>query len=222
MTQQVTVRGFVATEPELKIFETGQLVWFRLASTERRYDREHNAWSDGPTNWFSVSCWRDLGVNVKASVSKGQPVVVSGRLRIVTVEREGQPNGTIVGVDADAVGHDLSFGTASFARRSRGPAHAPQQEAGTQDGAQAGAGEGGQGQDARPANVDDDGVVHDEQGASGTSEQRRRDWDDPAEVMGPLAAANRTDGDSSAGGSGGGASEEAADDDDEDSLAPTA
>lgn len=166
MTQLVTVRGFVATEPELKNYESGvQVTGFRLASTERRLDRATGTWEDGPTNWFSVSCFRDLGVNVVASVHKSDPVVVTGRLRIRQFQRDDHSTGTSVGIEAESVGHDLALGTSTFARRSRGPALPTQQQ---NEGQQQNDGQRDDAEDApeeeRPAGVDADGVLQEPEG----------------------------------------------------------
>ncbi|WP_281278591.1 single-stranded DNA-binding protein [Streptomyces tateyamensis] len=86
---------------------------FRLATTERRYDRARGEWVDGDTNWVTVIAWRRLATNVVSSLSKGEPVVVSGRLRVREWEDEGKRR-TAVEVDARVVGHDLGRGTSAF------------------------------------------------------------------------------------------------------------
>jgi single-strand DNA-binding protein len=48
-------------------------------------------------------------------VKKGERVVVTGRLRIREWEN-GDRAGTNIDIEADALGHDLAWGTASFAR----------------------------------------------------------------------------------------------------------
>ncbi|MGW4382775.1 single-stranded DNA-binding protein [Kitasatospora sp. NPDC004531] len=88
---------------------------FRLAATERRYDRERGDWSDGETIWVTVVAWRRLAVNLVGSVSKGDPLVVSGRLRVREWGEESNRR-TEVEIDARAVGHDLTRGTALFKR----------------------------------------------------------------------------------------------------------
>lgn len=60
-------------------------------------------------------------MHVMASVRCGHPVVVTGKLGINEWQSETGPR-TVVQVDAAAVGHDLSFGTANFSRSGgRGP-----------------------------------------------------------------------------------------------------
>ncbi|MFD8600365.1 single-stranded DNA-binding protein [Kitasatospora sp. NPDC059646] len=88
---------------------------FRLAATERRYDRERGDWADGETTWVTVVAWRRLAVNLVGSVSKGDPVLVSGRLRVREWGEEGSRR-TEVEIDARAVGHDLTRGTSAFRR----------------------------------------------------------------------------------------------------------
>lgn len=88
---------------------------FRLASNQRRYDRAKAAWVDGDTNWYTVTSFRQLGTHVASSVHKGERVIVSGRLRIRDWE-SGEKNGTTIEIDAEAVGHDLTWGRSSFTR----------------------------------------------------------------------------------------------------------
>lgn len=116
MTDTITLTGLVATTPKyLKTAEGLSITSFRLASTQRRYDRNEQKWVDGETNWFTVATFRQLATNVVSSVQKGQRVVVTGRLRVRDWSTDDK-KGTNVEVDADALGHDLSWGTAQFTR----------------------------------------------------------------------------------------------------------
>ncbi|QKW21951.1 single-stranded DNA-binding protein [Kitasatospora sp. NA04385] len=92
---------------------------FRFAARERRYDRERGDWTDGGTTWVTVVAWRRLAVNVVSSVNKGDPLLVSGRLRVREWEQEGGRR-VEVEIDARAVGHDLSRGTSAFRRGLEG------------------------------------------------------------------------------------------------------
>ncbi|MFI9118799.1 single-stranded DNA-binding protein [Streptomyces bikiniensis] len=114
----VTLVGNVATAVEYRETATGGVARFRFAVTARRWDRERGLWSDGNTSFYTVSAWRSLGANLAASVSVGEPLVVHGRLRVREDERDGQRK-TFVDVDALAVGHDLTRGTAAFRRAAR-------------------------------------------------------------------------------------------------------
>jgi len=116
MSDNITITGLVATEPRhIVTSESLAISSFRLASTQRRFDRSTQKWIDGDTNWFTITAFRNLAAHVSASVHKGDRVLVTGRLRI----REWQTDeraGTTVDIEADAIGHDLAWGTSSFSR----------------------------------------------------------------------------------------------------------
>ncbi|MFJ8625161.1 single-stranded DNA-binding protein [Kitasatospora sp. NPDC093550] len=110
----VTVLGNVATEVSYGETAGGvPMAHFRLGCTERRYDRQRECWVDGETQWVTVTAWRALAVNLIGSLAKGDPVLVSGRLR-VREWTEGEVKRTRVEIDARSVGHDLTRGTSAF------------------------------------------------------------------------------------------------------------
>jgi single-strand DNA-binding protein len=115
----VTLVGHVATEPALRITTGGARVTsFRLASTERRFDKGVNDWRDAYTTFFTVTTWRTMAENVATSVKKGQPVVVHGRLRDSSYEAKDGQWRTVLEVEAFALGHDLSRGVSTFIKGS--------------------------------------------------------------------------------------------------------
>jgi single-strand DNA-binding protein len=115
----VTLIGNVVTDITASTTPGGaELAAFRMASTPRNYDRESGRWNDGPTSYVRVSCWRGLARNVVISLTKGDPVVVTGKLRVREWERDGK-RGIAVEVDASAVGHDLTRGITRFSRPNR-------------------------------------------------------------------------------------------------------
>jgi len=112
----VTVIGNVATDISARTTTSGRLVThFRVASNSRRFDRTANAWIDGEPSFVSVTCWGALADHVAESLTKGDPVVVAGRLRIRQWQ-DGEQRGTSAELDASAVGHDLNRGTTQFER----------------------------------------------------------------------------------------------------------
>ena len=80
---------------------------FRLAHTPRV--RRNGEWADAATTWITVTCFRTLAENVKASLHKGQPVLVAGRLRTNVWTKEGVTYERLM-LEATSVGHDLSAG----------------------------------------------------------------------------------------------------------------
>ncbi len=116
MTDTITLTGLVATEP--KHLTTGEglpITSFRLASSLRRYDRKTGTWVDAGTNWYTVSAFRRLAMSAAASVAKGDRVIVTGRLRLRDWQSADKA-GMSIEVDADALGHDLNWGTAKYMR----------------------------------------------------------------------------------------------------------
>ena len=120
MSDIITLTGIVATTPTHLVTTNGLAITsFRMASGQRRFDRTQNAWVDADTNWYSVSTFRHLAHNVESSVHKGEHVIVTGRLRIRQWEN-GERKGTTVEVEAESVGHDLTWCTTRFLRNAPG------------------------------------------------------------------------------------------------------
>lgn len=114
----VTVVGNAATDVVCRESAAGgPVARFRLAAAGRHWDRSRETWVDGPTSFYTVWARRALAVNLAESVRTGEPLVVRGRLRIRDEEYQGQRR-TSADIDATAVGHDLSRGTAVFRRVS--------------------------------------------------------------------------------------------------------
>lgn len=116
MSDTITITGNVATPPELKRTPAGiAITTFRVASTQRRYDRATGVWTDASTNWYTVSAFRGLADHAFHSLSKGDRVILTGRLRLREWDN-GTRRGIAVEIDAEALGHDLLWGTTTFER----------------------------------------------------------------------------------------------------------
>lgn len=111
----VTVTGNVATDIRTATTKQGvALASFRLAITPRRFDRD-KGWHDAPTSYVTVTCWRTLALHAHASLGKGQPLVVMGRVTVKEWHaKDGARGGTDVEIDAITLGHDLTKGTSMF------------------------------------------------------------------------------------------------------------
>ncbi|WP_169053988.1 single-stranded DNA-binding protein [Agromyces sp. H66] len=116
MTDSITVTGVAGTDPNLHVTTQGLAITsFRLASTRRYFDRAKGSWEDGETNWYTVSTFRQLAHNTSASIKKGERVVVHGRLRLRAWDN-GEKSGMAVEIEADAIGHDLTWGTTELTK----------------------------------------------------------------------------------------------------------
>jgi single-strand DNA-binding protein len=88
---------------------------FRLAEDTKVWDKNLNKFVAGQINWFTVTCFGQLALNAKESVSKGDRVIVYGALLIRDWDN-GERAGTSVEIEATALGHDLFYGNSVFTR----------------------------------------------------------------------------------------------------------
>ncbi|WP_255558944.1 single-stranded DNA-binding protein [Salinibacterium sp. M195] len=135
MTDSITVSGLVATAPRHIVTGEGlPITSFRLASTQRRFDRSNQRWIDGETNWYTITSFRQLAINSATSIAKGDRVVLSGRLKIREWENADR-SGTNIEIEADSLGHDLMWGTAQFSRTISNSANSTAANGDTEPGA---------------------------------------------------------------------------------------
>lgn len=117
----ITVVGNLAGDPDLRFTPSGAAVCaFTVASTPRTFDKTANEWKDGEPLFLRCSAWRQLGENVAESLAKGARVIVSGRLKQRSYERDGEKR-TVFELDVDEVGPSLRYATAKVAKMSRSP-----------------------------------------------------------------------------------------------------
>ena len=115
-----TLTGNVVTDVRYTVTAQGHRVArFRMVVQPRRFDRATEKWVDGAdASFYSVVAWRTTADNVAVSVHKGDPIFVTGKLRIREWEKDGR-SGISVEIDANAIGHDLSRGQSTFRRPPR-------------------------------------------------------------------------------------------------------
>ena len=112
----ITLQGWLGSDVTLRRAGDVPVASFRLACTPRRFNRRTENWSDGVTQWYTVNVWRGLAENAAASLHRGDPVVVTGRLQMHTYINQENVEVLTFEVDATHLGHDLSRGTSSFTR----------------------------------------------------------------------------------------------------------
>ena len=116
MSDTITITGNLAAEPQQRLIGNGVTVTnFRVGSNQRHQDRGSGEWVEDDPNWYQVAAFRRLGEHVFASLRKGDPVIVTGRLKIRHWENE-KGRGVSVEIVADAVGHDLKWGTTVYTK----------------------------------------------------------------------------------------------------------
>ncbi|WP_347565480.1 single-stranded DNA-binding protein [Nocardioides sp. IC4_145] len=115
----VTLQGWVGGDVTVRQAGDAQVASFRVGATPRRFSRRSGEWVDGETQWYTVNAWRALGDNVAASVRRGDPVVVHGRLNVSTWISSAGAEVTSFEVEATFVGHDLGRGRSVFTKTPR-------------------------------------------------------------------------------------------------------
>jgi single-strand DNA-binding protein len=114
----ITIQGLVATTPRHIITQDGlPITSFRLASSTRLFDKELNKWTDGDTNWYTITAFKTLAIHSAESIQKGERIVVLGKLKIRDWDN-GERAGTSVEVETVSIGHDLAWGTTTFTRKT--------------------------------------------------------------------------------------------------------
>lgn len=105
-----TLIGNVVNDPEARYLEGGKKVaTFAIAVNKKRGEETY-------TSYFDVAVWGDMADNVVASIHKGDRIVVAGELKQRTYEdREGKKR-SAVELQAEAIGPDLRWATASITR----------------------------------------------------------------------------------------------------------
>ncbi|SER98193.1 single-strand DNA-binding protein [Propionibacterium cyclohexanicum] len=117
MDTNVSLSGYVGTAVEYTAAEGYSFATFRLATTPRI--RRNGEWVDGETTWITVEASNRAADNAAASIHKGDPVIVVGRLQTKRWQgRDGEPRERLV-LTALALGHDLARGTSQFTRTPR-------------------------------------------------------------------------------------------------------
>lgn len=160
----ITVHGNVVSEPVERQARNGSTyTTFRVATTPYRRTPD-GKFVDGDTSFYDVIAFNALAANVASALRKGQPVIVTGHISIKPyLSNDGTPR-TSPQIDAAHIGHDMSWGRATFERVSRAAALGQDRTADPDVQASVRAmaeGESGP-SDVRPAHVDADGVVDDD------------------------------------------------------------
>ncbi|MGQ0432086.1 MAG: single-stranded DNA-binding protein [Microthrixaceae bacterium] len=118
-TNTITVTGNVTRDPELRFTPSGQAVAsFGLAVNRSWQNRQTQEWEE-QVSFFDVKCWAQLGQNVSDSLSKGNRVVVTGRLEQRSWETDQGDKRSTVEIVAEEVGASLLFATAEVTRNER-------------------------------------------------------------------------------------------------------
>lgn len=116
----ITIIGNVTRDPELRYLTSGTALAQLGVAVNRRY-QQNGEWQED-TSFFDVVCWRELADNVSESISKGDRIIVTGRLEQRSWETQDGDKRSKVEIVADEVGPSLRWATARIEKvRRDGP-----------------------------------------------------------------------------------------------------
>lgn len=117
MDNTITVSGSLGRDPELRYTTSGRPVASAGVAVNRRWQQD-GEWKES-TTWLNVVAWGDLGEHWAASCSKGDRVIITGRIEVRTYEdREGNSK-YITELVADDIGPSLKWAEAQVERVHR-------------------------------------------------------------------------------------------------------
>lgn len=92
MTLTIHGTGRLTADPEIRFSQAGKAIAnCRIASNERRFNRDTNQWEDGDSTFIDVSLFGAKAEAVGEQLRKGQLVAVLGKLKSRQYEnRDGQ------------------------------------------------------------------------------------------------------------------------------------
>jgi single-strand DNA-binding protein len=121
MSAPITLSGNLVADPEMTFSKNGMAVCkFRVATNERKYDKTSNEWKDGPTSYWHVTAFRKLAENVAESLTKGNTVIVVGKVAIEQYETAQGEKRNKTEIIADKVGAELTRVVATLKRPGEG------------------------------------------------------------------------------------------------------
>lgn len=110
---KVTVVGRLTADPELRFTPSGAaVVNFTIAANDRYFDKNSQEWVDKDAVFLRANAWREFAENIAESLTRGTEVIAQGTLSQRSFEtREGEKR-TVIELEVDAIGPNLSRATA--------------------------------------------------------------------------------------------------------------
>lgn len=100
---QVTLMGNLTRDPDLRQIPSGQSVCSFSLALNRSFKGSDGNWQEA-TDYVDVVAWGPLGERIAQYVTKGRPVLVSGRLQSRQWEQDGQKRSKL-----EVVASDVTF-----------------------------------------------------------------------------------------------------------------
>jgi single-strand DNA-binding protein len=113
----VTLVGNLTRDPELRYTTGGRGVASFGLAVNRRY-QVNGEWQE-QVSFFNIVAWGDLGENAAASLTKGNRVMIAGRLEQRSYETKEGEKRSVTEVIADELGPSLRWAQVQIERISR-------------------------------------------------------------------------------------------------------
>lgn len=106
----ITVTGTLVGDPELKFVGTDGVAVskFTVASNDRKFNRETKQWENGESTFLDCTAWKQLAEGIAENLTKGSRVVLTGKLKQESWEKDGQKRSKLK-VDVEDIGASLLF-----------------------------------------------------------------------------------------------------------------
>ncbi len=115
----VTVVGNLTRDPELRFTQSGQArATLGIAVNRRWQNRASGEWEE-QVSFFNVVCWREMAENVAETLSRGNRVIVTGRLEQRSWDTQEGDKRSVVEIVADEIGPSLRWASAEVRRNER-------------------------------------------------------------------------------------------------------
>lgn len=101
---KITITGNLTADPELRYVGDNAVAQFSVASTASK--KVGDEWVDEETVFLRVSAWRQLGEGAAETLRKGDSVIVTGKLKQRSFEKDGQKR-SVFEIDADNIGKSV-------------------------------------------------------------------------------------------------------------------
>jgi single-strand DNA-binding protein len=113
----VSLIGFVATQPKKGRTKTGiTTLSMRIGWTPRTVDKTTGEWSDLPSSFATLWCYRKVAEYASVCIRRGEPIVVRGTLRVREYTDQTGQRRSSVEITAESIGHDISRGISTYSK----------------------------------------------------------------------------------------------------------
>ncbi len=108
----ITVVGNLTRDPELRYTQTGTARALLGVAVNRRWVNRRTQETEESVSFFNVICWDTLAQNVADSLSKGQRVIVTGRLEQRSYDTQEGEKRSVVEIVAQEIAPSLRWASA--------------------------------------------------------------------------------------------------------------